>query len=488
MIDPSALAAHIDALSRSRILCVGDLMLDRYVYGVVDRTSPEAPIPVLSVEKESVMLGGAGNVVRNIVALGASAYLVSVVGDDEVGRELTTMVGAEASVEPYLLVERDRPSTVKIRFIAAGQQLLRTDRETTQPIAGPCQQNVLRVATDSLTACDAVILSDYRKGVMTNEILTALIGRARAAEKPLVVDPKGRDFTRYRGATAITPNRRELAEETGRPTETEEDIVAAAREVIERCDVEALLVTRSQEGISLVGCQGEVAHLPAHAKKVFDVSGAGDTVVATFASALGQGIPMVAAAALANAAAGVAVGKTGTATVEPWELLRALHVAAGPAPESKIRSLAGALEVATEWRRRGARIGFTNGCFDLIHPGHVSLLRSAKAHCDQLIVGLNSDESVRRLKGPDRPVQLEGARAEVLASLEMVDLVTVFGEETPMRLIESLKPDVLIKGADYTLDQVVGADFVQGYGGKVVLVPLAPEHSTSRTIAKLRRA
>lgn len=486
--DPDVLAAQVETLGQSRVLCIGDLMLDRFVYGVVERTSPEAPIPVLRMEKEHVMLGGVGNVVRNIVSLGASACLISIVGDDEVGRKLTSMIGEEPQVEPYLLVERDRLSTSKTRYLAGGQQLLRTDRETTEPIAAPSQQNLLQIATESLTTCDAVVLSDYSKGVLTDEVLTALIGRARTAEKPVVIDPKGRDFGRYRGATVITPNRRELAEASGKPAETDNEIAATACALIESCEVEAVLVTRGREGITIVEAEGRVTHLPAQTKTLFDVSGAGDTVVATFAAALGQGVPMAEAAQLANIAGGIVVGKTGTAAAEAWELTRAIHATGVADPESKILPLPKAAERVTEWRREDARIGFTNGCFDLLHPGHVALLREAKGQCDRLVVGLNSDDSVRLLKGPDRPIQLESARADVLASLEMVDLVVIFGDDTPMTLLESLRPDLLAKGADYTLDEVVGADFVRSYGGKVVLVPITPEYSTTETIAKLRRA
>lgn len=487
MTESALLLRHVDSLGTSRVLCLGDIMLDRYVYGVVERTSPEAPIPVLRVEKEAVMLGGAGNVVRNVVALGASVCLVSVVGDDPVGRRLTAMVGTEPRVEPYLLVEPGRSSTAKTRFIAGGQQLLRADSETTRPIAGPCQQNLLRLATDSLTSCDVVVLSDYGKGVLTKEVLSVVIARARAAEKPVVVDPKGRDFLRYRGATVMTPNRRELGESTGLATETEAEIVAAAQSLIAKAELEAVLVTRSERGMMLVERNGAVRHLPAHARTVFDVSGAGDTVVATFAAALGKGVPWGEAAELANLAAGIVVGKTGTATAEAWELAQMIEAAGRPAA-GKRKSLVELRPILEEWRRKGLTIGFTNGCFDLLHPGHVSLLRTAKSHCDRLIVAINADASVRRLKGPDRPVQLEEARAEVLASLEMVDLVTVFADDTPLELIETIHPDVLIKGADYAEDEVVGGAFVKSYGGRIVLAPLAPDHSTTKTIQKMTRA
>ncbi len=488
MTDRATLLSHVPALAQSRVLCVGDLMLDRFVYGVVERTSPEAPVPVLRIEKESVMLGGAGNVVRNIVSLGATASLVSVVGDDSVGRELTTMVGTESRVEPHLLVEPGRASTIKTRYVADGQQLLRADLETVQGIADLCAENLMRVTADSVTSCDVVVLSDYSKGVLTDRVVSSLIADALATGKPAVVDPKGREFSRYHGAHVITPNRRELGEATGLPTESDDEIVIAARQVMETCEIDALLITRSQDGMTVVSRDGTLAHLPTQARTVFDVSGAGDTVVATFAAAIGRGVRLEDAAALANVAAGIVVGKSGTATAYDWELANALEPVRDAATASKIKSLAELLQTVESWRESGQAVGFTNGCFDLLHPGHMALLRESKSYCDRLIVAINSDDSVRRLKGPDRPVQLELARADILASLEMVDAVTVFGDDTPLGLIEAIRPDVLVKGADYTLEGVVGGDLVKGYGGKVMLARIEPNFSTTNTIAKLRKA
>ena len=488
MTERAEMLSHVETLSRSRVLCVGDLMLDRFVYGVVERTSPEAPVPVLRIEKQAVMLGGAGNVVRNIVSLGASASLVSVVGDDAMGRELTTMVGNEPRVEPHLLLEPGRESTVKTRYVANGQQLLRADLESTHDIAELCAENLMRVAADSLSGCDVVVLSDYAKGVLTERVVRTLIADARAVGRPVIVDPKGRDFSRYRGASVITPNRRELADATGRRVESDDELVAAARQIIETCGIEAVLVTRSQDGLSVIPGDGDACHLPTQARSVYDVSGAGDTVVASFAVALGQAISLPAAAAIANLAAGIVVGKTGTATAFDWELRTALDMSGETGVQAKIRSRDALRDTVEAWRAGGLRVGFTNGCFDLLHPGHMSLLREAKSHCDRLVVAINSDQSVRRLKGPDRPIQLESARADVLASLEMVDGVTVFDEDTPEALIEALRPDVLVKGADYSLDEVVGGEFVKSYGGIVVLAAIEPNFSTTDTIARMRKA
>jgi len=484
--DLAALAGALDRLSDARILCVGDLMLDRFLYGPVDRISPEAPIPVLRVDREATMLGGAGNVVRNLVSLGAGVVFVSVVGDDSEGRDLVGMIAAETGVEPYLLSESGRKSTIKSRFIAAGQQLLRADHEADSTLSAATAGDLARAASDAVESCDVVVLSDYGKGVLCDQVIKSVMAQAAALGRPVVVDPKGVDFARYRGASVITPNRHELAAATRLPTDTEAQVIAAAETVRENWGIESVLVTRGQDGMMLVGAGGH-DQLDARAQEVFDVSGAGDTVVAAFAAAWAAGFEMADAATLANAAAGIVVGKVGTATVHRSDLAQTLRRGSVLDNDDKMLSMERALEQVDRWRHQGARIGFTNGCFDLLHPGHLSLLRQAWGACDRLVVGLNSDASVTRLKGAGRPIQTEAARAMVLASLEFVDLVAVFAEDTPLRLIEKLRPDVLIKGADYTVSEVVGGDLVTGYGGRVLLAELEPGHSTSETIAKIGR-
>jgi len=487
MITPSDLVSHIERLSCARILCVGDLMLDRFVYGNVERTSPEAPVPVLAIEQQSAMLGGVGNVARNLISLGARAALLSVVGDDEVGRKLTQLVGEEDRIEPHLLVEPGRRSTEKTRFLAGSQQLLRTDVETRKQISERSAENLLRMAQDIVPQCDVLVLSDYAKGVLTEDLSRALIACAHNASKKIVVDPKGQDFARYRGADIITPNRRELGLATGAPVETENEIVLAGQALIDKLAIDSLLVTRNRDGMTLLTADGRIEHLAAQAREVFDVSGAGDTVVATLASALASSVEPGEASALANLAASVVVAKSGTAVVYAAELLHAFRAGALSSSEAKIVPLTAALESVTKWRAAGQTVGFTNGCFDLLHPGHISLLRQSKDSCGRLVVGLNSDASVRRLKGDDRPVQSESARAQVLASLETTDLVVIFSEDTPIGMISAIRPDVLIKGGDYIIEQVVGADLVQGYGGKVLLAETEPGFSTSGTIEKLQR-
>ncbi len=486
MTENTDLAAQIAALSGVRVVVVGDVMLDRFHYGSVERISPEGPIPVVRVERETAMLGGAGNVLRNLAALGAAVEFFAVVGDDAAGREVQALAREAAGGGCHLLAEAGRPTTIKERYIAAGQQLLRADRDPNGAIGADKATTLLAAATIALDGAGALVLSDYGKGVLEPEILGELIAAARAAGCPVVVDPKGRDYGIYRGATLVTPNQRELHEATGCPTGTDKDVLLAAQAVIETCGIDGVLVTRGSKGMTFLR-DGEGSHLrlPAEAREVFDVSGAGDTVVAAIAAALAGGVDFVSAVRLANLAASIVVGKLGTAVASRGELLRTLHASDLLASEAKIADLEASLEHAARWRQKSLTIGFTNGCFDLLHPGHVSLLAQARAACDRLIVGLNSDASTRRLKGEGRPIQSEAARAAVLASLADVDLVVIFGEDTPLKTIEALKPDVLVKGADYARNDVVGADLVERNGGKLILVELAPGHSTSDTIGRM---
>jgi D-beta-D-heptose 7-phosphate kinase/D-beta-D-heptose 1-phosphate adenosyltransferase len=462
-------------------------MLDRFVYGRAERISPEAPIPVLRIEREESMLGGAGNVVRNIVGLGGEVEFVSVVGQDAAGREVLGLVAKLEGVEPHLLVERDRPTTIKTRFVAGHQQMLRADSETSAPIAASTAEDAARLVAQAMKDCGVVVLSDYAKGLLLPEQIAAIVKAAKAAKRIVIVDPKGRDYARYKGATILTPNRRELADATGLPAEGNKGVELAARRLLKTTGAEAIVVTRGAEGMSIVPAKGKVEHLPALAREVFDVSGAGDTVIATLATALAGGLTLLEAARLASVAASVVVAKLGTAVAYSADLVRALRhddIAVG---ESKFVTDAQAADQVAVWRRQGLRVGFTNGCFDLLHPGHVSLIAQARGACDRLVVGLNSDASIKRLKGESRPVQGEAARAAVLASLGQVDLVVVFAQDTPIELIKALKPEILVKGADYTKDKVVGAREVEGWGGKVVLAKLVEGQSTTATIRRIGR-
>ena len=474
---------HIRALAHASVLVIGDVMLDRYTYGAVHRISVEAPVPILAIEREVEQPGGAGNVVRNLTALGAAVALISVVGDDTAGSDLTGLVGGQPGVEPWLLVQGSRTTTLKTRFIASGQQLLRTDREQTDPIHPKLAERLVRIAGDAMAATSVTVLSDYGKGVLTGNVPTELVASAKRMGRPIIVDPRGSDFSRYAGADVVMPNRPELAAATGMPTDDETGIVAAALALRERFDFGAVVVTRGNDGMTLVDATG-VRHFPAEAPMVHDTSGAGDTALGTLAAAIAVKLPLPVAVRLANLAAGLAVGKSGNAVVREADLLHALSPHASVL--RKIVDREEAAEQAERWRRRGWKVGFTNGCFDLLHPGHVHLLEQARLQCDQLVVGLNSDASVQRLKGANRPVQPEAARAAVLAGLGCVDLVCVFDEDTPETLIQALRPDALVKGANYTLEQVVGADLLRGWGGKVVLADLLSGHSTMTTPPRVR--
>ena len=482
--EPSAdLGAHIKKLSRASVLVVGDVMLDRYVYGSVDRVSPEAPVPILTVTREAAMPGGAGNVLRNLAALDASAAFISVVGDDQAGSDLTSLIGGQERVEPWLLVENGRVTTLKTRYIAQGQHLIRADREETHPIPAKLATRLVKIALDAMAATSVTILSDYNKGVLTADVCTTLIEGAKKLGRMVIVDPKGRNYGRYRGANLVTPNRKELAETTGMPVGSEAEIVAAARKLRSDYEFGAVLVTRSEDGMSLITPES-VHHYPGAAREVFDVSGAGDTAVATLAAALAAKVPLLEAVQLANIAAGMVVGKVGTAVIHQTDLAAATAPATGTL--QKVVTPSAAAEAAERWRLRGYKVGFTNGCFDLLHPGHVHLLEQCRAMCDRLIVAINADSSVKRLKGPTRPAQSEAARAAVLASLASVDLVCLFEEDTPLNLIQQIKPDLLIKGSDYTRETVVGATLVESWGGAVALAELLPGHSTTATLERLR--
>ena len=484
MANYSDLLPHIDRLKSARVLCIGDVMLDHYVYGQVERVSPEAPIPVLWIEREMKTLGGAGNVLRNLQALGAASSFISVVGNDEAGREVGRLVEVQDGTEAHVLVQPQRTTTVKTRYVAANQQLLRADRESSTPLDPYIREDLLRLARELVTDHSVVIISDYAKGVLTEGVALEIIRAAREAGARVIVDPKGGDHIRYRGADLLKPNRRELAHATGMPVATGDEIVGASRALIERCGFNAVLASLGAEGMVLVGADGTVHLQRAEVREVYDVSGAGDTVVATVGTALAAGMTLTDAARLANAAAGVAVGKIGTAVVYASELIaslsgRDLHAADKVVPRSH------ALDLVVRWRRHGLKIGFTNGCFDLLHPGHVALLGQAKAACDRLVVGLNSDASTARIKGPRRPIQSESERAAVLASLAAVDLIVIFEEDTPIELIREIRPQLLVKGADYRLDEVVGADLVKSAGGEVLLADVVPGYSTTATIARL---
>ena len=480
------LARAVHGFGDARVLVLGDVMLDRYVSGDASRLSPEAPIPVLRPTARRATLGGAANVALNVATLGGQVALVGVVGDDPDGAELRQLL-ASSGVVAHIVVAPGRPTTTKTRFMVGHHQLLRLDEETVVPIDDMTAAGVLQQFADALPRSDVVVLSDYAKGVLSDAVLRGALARAQASGRMVIADPKRDDFTAYRGASVLTPNELEVRHATR--IEAADDVEAdrAGRRALDDCGCEAVLITRSAKGLTLVRRDAPALHLPTRAREVADVSGAGDTLVAALAVALGAHAALPEAAMLANITAGISVGKPGTATVSREELLGVLHLAELVATDRKIATSEEAAQRAAAWRAEGLLVGFANGCFDLIHPGHVRLLTEARAHCDRLVVALNTDASVQRLKGPTRPLQNETARATVMASLAPVDMVVLFGEDTPAELIQALRPDVLVKGADYSIDQVVGADLVQGWGGTVLLVELEAGHSTTGTIRRMTR-
>jgi D-beta-D-heptose 7-phosphate kinase / D-beta-D-heptose 1-phosphate adenosyltransferase len=477
------------AISSRTVLCVGDLMLDEFVYGEVSRISPEAPAPVIAVQRTETNIGGAGNVARNIASLGARCIFVGLIGDDAAGMQLKAQLSRESGIESVLVCDSGRPTTRKVRFVSEhfSTHMLRADWEQAQPASAEIEQKLIDAILPLLSRADIVLLSDYAKGVLTARVIRNTIDAARKLGKRVIVDPKSANFAIYRGATLLTPNRKEFAEATRSRADTQASIAAAAQDAMQFADCEAVLVTQSELGMTLVPRNGEAVHVPAHPVKVRDVSGAGDTVAAVLAVTLAAGADWETALRMANAAAAVAVSKKGTASVTSTELRRKILPHAYLAAEEKIVPAGGDLEAhLLDWRKQGLRVGFTNGCFDILHPGHVKVLTAARAACDRLIVGLNSDASVRRLKGEGRPVQDERARSEVLAALEAVDLVAIFEEDTPLRLIAQIRPSVLVKGGDYTREKVVGHEIVEAGGGEVLLVDVLPGFSTTSLVNRAR--
>ena len=476
-LDLGALQSLLERVRDLKVACVGDLMLDRYVYGEVNRISPEAPIPVLRARRTVAMPGGVGNVARNVAALGGQARLGAVAGDDAAGAELAELIAAEDRIEDALIRPEGAATIVKTRFVAAGQQLLRLDDEAAS-YDGYADRVVFEGA-------GAILLSDYAKGVVDDGAIQAALWAGAEYDAPVIVDPKGRDFARYGAVDVIKPNASELAGATGLPTETDEQVEGALAALLASTTAKAVIVTRAGKGMTLAKRDGGVAHFPGRAREVFDVSGAGDTCLAALGLALGAGATLEQAVQFATLASGVVVGKSGTAVVTPAELIEAEMSQHAALAQSKVTPLEELADQVEAWKRQGLKVGFTNGCFDILHRGHVAYLSQARSWCDRLVVALNTDASVRRLKGEGRPVNDLDSRAAVIGGLASVDRVTAFDDPTPIALIERLKPDVLIKGSDYTKDKVVGAAEVESWGGVVRLADFADGYSTTKTIEKM---
>lgn len=466
--------------ARPNILVIGDLMIDHYLWGSAGRISPEAPVQVVDVASETAVLGGAGNVINNLYALGASVSVASAIGDDAIGRELTLMLKSIGVKTQGLVTQAGRTTSKKSRVVASNQQILRYDKESKAPIAAASVAKILAAVEKDLFLYDCIILSDYGKGVITADLSQGVIQMARAQGKIVLVDPKGTDYAKYRGAHLLTPNRKEAQVATGIAIEDDTSLTRALLWLKENCALDRSMITLSEDGIAIY--EEELKRFPTVAQEVFDVTGAGDTVIASMAFALSAGHSIDDAARFANLAAGVVVGKIGSATVtldEIEEYEATLHQSSS---DAHIKTFDEIKRLVDRCRDSAKRIVFTNGCFDILHVGHVKYLQVAKSFGDILIVGLNSDASVRELKGPQRPVNTEDDRAYILAALESVDYVVKFSDDTPYDLIKMLRPDVLVKGGDYAGKKVVGSEF----SGELKLVDFVEGKSTTSTIKRIR--
>lgn len=483
------LCSYVNKFSDVRILCVGDVMLDNFVYGKTNRLSPEAPVPVLLEQSNKSMLGGVGNVVANLRSLGCCTSIAGVVGDDTNGSVVRACLNDMDVDNCMLLSKKEYATTVKTRYVAGRQHLLRVDNEEQLHVSDEEINKLLSAIEQKLPSIDIVLLSDYGKGLFDERFTPALISICNHASKPVIIDPKKTDYTLYKGATLVKPNRKEFEGVTGRhftpssPT-FEVEATEAGRDVCHKYGVKNLLVTLSEYGMLYIPGEDseKTKHIPTEAKEVFDVSGAGDTSLATLGAAIAAGAPMKQAMKIANTASGIVVGKLGTACVSQEELKKALS----RDEQSAVLSADEAVKLIKEFREKGMTIGFTNGCFDILHPGHICSFDRARALCDVLFVGLNSDASVRRLKGPTRPVNSQDARAAMLIALKSVNYVVIFDEDSALPLLEKLRPDVIAKEG-YPLEKWRGGRFVQSYGGQAVVLPKVEGFSTTSIVEKINR-
>jgi D-beta-D-heptose 7-phosphate kinase/D-beta-D-heptose 1-phosphate adenosyltransferase len=459
-------------------------MLDEYIWGRTERISPEAPVQVVEVQHEEVRLGGAGNVIHNLSELGCKIHVSAVIGDDQDGQELLSLLGKFPLNCDEVYPVKQRVTSRKTRVLANRQQMIRIDREKTTALEPFQEQLLLEPLSKSSEMVQAIIVSDYLKGNLTDRVLKEVISYGKKSQTPVIIDPKGKDFSRYRGATVLTPNLKEAQLASGIDIHDEESLLRAGRQLCRDLALEILIITRSEEGMTLFYPDGRHVHFPTQAQEVYDVSGAGDTVVAFIGASLAAGLPYEEAVQVANLAAGLVVGKLGTSSVTSSELVKAAVLL----DSGKVEKILDREELATvvnNHRESGKKIVFTNGCFDLLHVGHVKYLQKARSFGDLLILGLNSDDSVKRLKGEKRPLIRENERAHILAALDCVDLVTIFNEDTPLELISLLKPDVLVKGGDYSIDGVIGRDLVESWGGTVQLVEFVGGRSTTSLIDQI---
>lgn len=480
-----AIQFDINKFKTAKIVVFGDMMIDEYLIGNVSRISPEAPVPVVHIQSETKRLGGAGNVVRNLCALGASVIPISCIGNDSSGKWLINHFREHGLNTDGLMQDNDTVTGIKTRVTSQNQQLLRYDREIIKNAPGGFVKWLSENANTFLEQACGVIISDYGKGVVTYATAKIIIDAARKRQIPIIVDPKGSDYGKYSGADVCTPNMKEVQTAVGRPVSTEEDISAAAKELCSKCSIRYILATRSEKGMSLVnGASGEKRDYPAVAKEVVDVTGAGDTVISVFTLCYSLGASLDDCCKISNMAASIVVSKFGTSVAYPDELWQLISDDI-PSNGLKILTLEQAKQKAAFLRQGGKRIVFTNGCFDIVHAGHISSFKQARNFGDVLFVGVNSDASIRRIKGDKRPIVAQENRMKLLESLECVDFVVMFDDDTPENLIRTVKPDVLIKGKDWEGKEVAGGEFVRQNGGKICFVDLEDGLSTTNVINKI---
>ena len=469
-----------------KILCIGDLILDHYVHGDIDRISPEAPIPILKAnDKNYNILGGCGNVARNICSANNKCHLISIVGKDDDGLRLKEIIRRIKNLTSNLIVDPVRCTTKKTRYVCENQQILRVDREMENPISTAIELKIIKLLKKRINDCNVIVLSDYNKGVLTNNLIKRIIKIAKDYKKILIVDPKKKDFSVYAGATFITPNLKELKAATntlGISTKSNENglVLKLSKKIINKFDFKAVITTRSSNGISVVTDVGSFFHLPSEAKEVFDVSGAGDTVLAYLSSSISKGESLESSIKISNVAAGLAVAKFGTSVVSIDEIENTKQI-----KNNKVVTHQDISKILRDYDGEKI-IGFTNGCFDLLHTGHISYLKSAKQKCDLLILGLNSDESIKKLKGKNRPIVEQKDRVEILSSFPFVDKIVVFEEATPIKLIKKIKPNVIFKGKDYKKEDVVGFYESKKWQGKVILIDFVENKSTTNLIERIK--
>ncbi|WP_173197982.1 D-glycero-beta-D-manno-heptose-7-phosphate kinase [Geobacter sp. SVR] len=483
-MDRKTIESLFNRVGEIRCLVIGDLMLDEYLWGRAERISPEAPVQVVDILREELRLGGAGNVVNNLVCLGAGVTVCSVVGEDDNGGALLEAFTRQGFATGAIFRDPARRTSRKTRVVAAHQQIVRIDRESREPLSCAIERQVCDWIAANAGGFGVILLSDYLKGVLTPQVIEAVVAAARPAGIPVLVDPKGNDYRRYCGVTILTPNRKEAETASGVAINDLDSLARAADTIMTNAGLEHLLITRSEEGMSLFSRTADPVHIPTVAREVFDVSGAGDTVLASLAIGMAAGLQLSEAAVLANIAGGIAVGKLGTSTVTPAEIINAVALTHSDS-DSKIKNRDVLAALIAAERARGKKVVFTNGCFDLLHAGHVKYLQKARSLGDLLVLGLNSDASVRRLKGEKRPLIGEEERAHILAALDCIDYVVLFDEDTPLELITALQPQILVKGGDYTPEGVVGREVVEACGGHVELVTFVDGKSTTGIIERI---